>query len=140
ARPKVNAAQRLKEGDAIPFQPWARQTFEERQANNSKDDPSARCLPTGPTQKPTLATIQDCSDTRIDPDTERIANHVSANLYGWAPASKAHRLARVAGILHREVGRRQIGRRNSRHDRHVLVASGGAPGNRKLSAASAAPA
>jgi len=55
-RPKFNVAQSLKEGDTIPFQPWARQTFEERQANNSKDDPSARCLPTGPTQKPTLAT------------------------------------------------------------------------------------
>ena len=55
-RPKFNVAQSLKEGDTIPFQPWARQTFDERQANNKKDDPSARCLPTGPTQKPTLVT------------------------------------------------------------------------------------
>ena len=56
SRPSFNVAQNLKEGDTIPFQPWARQVFEERQANHSKDDPSARCLPTGPTQKPTLVT------------------------------------------------------------------------------------
>src|SRR5436190_441132 len=56
SRPSFNVAQSLKEGDTIPFQPWARQVFEERQANHSKDDPSARCLPTGPTQKPTLVT------------------------------------------------------------------------------------
>ena len=55
-RAMFNVAQSLKEGDTIPFQPWARQVFEERQANHSKDDPSARCLPTGPTQKPTLVT------------------------------------------------------------------------------------
>ena len=56
ARAKFNVALSLKPGDTIPFQPWAKQVFDERQANNSKDDPSARCLPTGLTLKPTLVT------------------------------------------------------------------------------------
>src|SRR3989449_11295334 len=54
-RIKVNVADGLKPGDAVPFQPWAKAAFEERRANNSKDDPSARCLPTGITLRPTLA-------------------------------------------------------------------------------------
>ena len=55
-RAKVNVALSLKPGDDIPFQPWAKQVFDERQATNSKDDPSARCLPTGLTVNPTLPT------------------------------------------------------------------------------------
>jgi len=55
-RPRFNVAQSLKAGDAVPFQPWAKQIFDERQATNSKDDPSARCLPTGLTLRATLAT------------------------------------------------------------------------------------
>jgi hypothetical protein len=55
-RPRFNVAQSLKAEDSIPFQPWAKAVFDERQANNSKDDPSARCLPTGLTLRATLAT------------------------------------------------------------------------------------
>src|SRR5262247_517199 len=46
-RPRFNVAQSLKPGDSVPFQPWAKAVFDERQANNSNDDPTARCLPTG---------------------------------------------------------------------------------------------
>ncbi len=53
---RFNVAQSLKPGDAVPFQPWAKAVFDERQDNNSKDDPSARCQPTGLTLRPTLAT------------------------------------------------------------------------------------
>jgi hypothetical protein len=56
SRAKFNVALSLKPGDAVPFQPWAKAVFEERQGNNSKDDPSARCLPTGLTLRATLAT------------------------------------------------------------------------------------
>lgn len=38
------------------FPAWAKAVFDERQDNNSKDDPSARCQPTGLTLRPTLAT------------------------------------------------------------------------------------
>lgn len=31
----------------VPFQPWARQVYEERLANLSKDDPEGKCLPPG---------------------------------------------------------------------------------------------
>ena len=55
-RPRFNVAQSLKAGDSVPFQPWAKAVFDERQANNSKDDPSARCLPAGLTPRATLAT------------------------------------------------------------------------------------
>ena len=55
-RIRVNVADGLKPGDAVPFQPWAKALFEERRGNNSKDDPSARCLPTGITLRATLAT------------------------------------------------------------------------------------
>lgn len=53
---RVNVALNLKPGDVVPFQPWAKAVFDERQGNNSKDDPSARCLPTGLTVRPTLPT------------------------------------------------------------------------------------
>jgi hypothetical protein len=33
------------DGIEIPMQPWAEQLYRERQANNSKDSPSTRCLP-----------------------------------------------------------------------------------------------
>ncbi len=31
----------------VPFQPWAKQLFDERQQSNAKEDPEARCLPAG---------------------------------------------------------------------------------------------
>ena len=31
----------------VPFQPWAAALYKERRANNSKDDPTARCVPGG---------------------------------------------------------------------------------------------
>src|SRR5262244_2434182 len=53
---KVNVALSLKAGETVPFQPWAKEVFDQRQATNSKDDPSARCLPVGLTVRPTLPT------------------------------------------------------------------------------------
>ena len=44
-RSRFNIAAGLKTGETVPFQPWAKEVFDERQANNSKDDPGARCLP-----------------------------------------------------------------------------------------------
>ena len=40
-------ARRVKPGDTIPFTPEGKAIFDQRQATLSKDDPSARCLPTG---------------------------------------------------------------------------------------------
>jgi hypothetical protein len=37
-----NIARNLKE--PVPFQPWAEALFKERQANNSRDDPTAKCI------------------------------------------------------------------------------------------------
>jgi hypothetical protein len=31
-------------GGDVPYQPWAKKLFEERQANDSRDDPTARCV------------------------------------------------------------------------------------------------
>src|ERR1700704_1523224 len=45
--PRFNIAGGLKRGETVPFQPWAQELFNERTANNAKDDPGARCLPTG---------------------------------------------------------------------------------------------
>jgi hypothetical protein len=56
ARPRFNIALGLKPGETVPFQPAAKALFDERRANNSKDDPSARCLPTGLPVRATLAT------------------------------------------------------------------------------------
>jgi len=39
--------QALEPGDSVPFTPDGKKIFDERRADNSKDDPSARCLPTG---------------------------------------------------------------------------------------------
>lgn len=35
------------DGITVPYQPWAQKVFHERQANNQKDHPRARCLPIG---------------------------------------------------------------------------------------------
>jgi hypothetical protein len=35
------------DGVTVPYQPWAQALFNERQANNQKDHPRARCLPIG---------------------------------------------------------------------------------------------
>lgn len=56
ARPRFDISQLLKPGDAVPFQPAGRALFDERRAENSKGDPSARCLPTGLPVRATLAT------------------------------------------------------------------------------------
>jgi len=54
--PRFNIAAGMKKGETVPFQPWAAEVFKERAANNSKDDPGARCLPTGLPMRATLAT------------------------------------------------------------------------------------
>ncbi len=46
-RGAFNLATGLKRGETVPFNAAGKKLFDERQANNSKDDPSARCLPTG---------------------------------------------------------------------------------------------
>jgi hypothetical protein len=35
------------DGIQVPFQPWAEKLYNERKANNGRDDPEARCLPQG---------------------------------------------------------------------------------------------
>ena len=52
----TNIASLVKDGEEVPFQPWAAEVFNERRANNSKDDPNARCLPSGIAMKNVLAT------------------------------------------------------------------------------------
>jgi hypothetical protein len=47
SRPAFDLRQVMKSGDSAPFTSEGRKIFEERQASRSKDDPSARCLPTG---------------------------------------------------------------------------------------------
>jgi len=34
----------LKSGEVVPFQPWAETLFKQRRANDSRDDPTARCV------------------------------------------------------------------------------------------------
>jgi hypothetical protein len=34
----------MKKGETVPFQPWAEAVFKERRANDSRDDPTARCV------------------------------------------------------------------------------------------------
>jgi hypothetical protein len=34
----------IKSGETVPFQPWAETLFKQRRANNSRDDPTARCV------------------------------------------------------------------------------------------------
>jgi hypothetical protein len=55
-RPRFDLSQSLKAGEVVPLQPAAKALFDERRANKSKDDPSARCLPTGLPVRATLAT------------------------------------------------------------------------------------
>ena len=40
-------AQAVKKGETVPFSAEGKRIFSERRATESKDDPSARCLPTG---------------------------------------------------------------------------------------------
>jgi hypothetical protein len=47
ARAAFDLRQTLKPGDTIPLTPEGEAIFAQRQATLSKDDPSARCLPTG---------------------------------------------------------------------------------------------
>jgi hypothetical protein len=61
---KVNIALSMKPGETVPFQPWTKEVFDQRQATNSKDDPAARCLPTVLTVRPTLPTPFKILQTR----------------------------------------------------------------------------
>jgi hypothetical protein len=47
SRAVFDLRQALKPGDSVPFSAEGKKVFDERRATNSKDDPSARCLPTG---------------------------------------------------------------------------------------------
>jgi len=55
-RIRVDLSQGLKAGESIPFTPEGRAIADERRANNGKDDPGARCLPTGIPVRATLQT------------------------------------------------------------------------------------
>jgi hypothetical protein len=55
-RIRVDLAQGMKSGEKIPFTPEGRAIYDERRANNGKDDPGARCLPTGIPVRATLQT------------------------------------------------------------------------------------
>ena len=45
SRQFINIAVNMK--DPVPYQPWAEALFEQRRANESKDDPSGNCIPGG---------------------------------------------------------------------------------------------
>jgi hypothetical protein len=47
SRAVFDLRQALQPGHAVPFTPEGKKIFDQRRATNSKDDPSARCLPTG---------------------------------------------------------------------------------------------
>ena len=47
SRAVFDLRQALKPGDSVPFTAEGKRIFDERRATESKDDPSARCLPTG---------------------------------------------------------------------------------------------
>jgi hypothetical protein len=47
SRAVFDLAQAVRKGEQIPFAPAGKALFDERRRTNSKDDPSARCLPTG---------------------------------------------------------------------------------------------
>lgn len=55
-RIRVDLAQGMKQGETIPFTADGRAIYQERRANNGKDDPGARCLPTGIPVRATLQT------------------------------------------------------------------------------------
>ena len=44
AGPRGRHHPRLKAGETVPFQPWAEALFKERRANNTRDDPTAKCV------------------------------------------------------------------------------------------------
>ena len=50
--------------EEAPFQPWAKALSQQRQANEHKDDPLARCMPPGVPRINTLAPLQDRPDRR----------------------------------------------------------------------------
>ena len=56
SRSRFDLGQGLKTGETVPFTPQGRAIFNERRAHLSKDDPSAKCLPTGLPVRWTLAT------------------------------------------------------------------------------------
>ena len=47
SRAVFDLAQAMKKGETVPFSADGKRIFSERRATESKDDPSARCLPTG---------------------------------------------------------------------------------------------
>ena len=47
SRAVFDLAQAVRKGEQVPFTPEGRAIFAERRKSNSKDDPGARCLPTG---------------------------------------------------------------------------------------------
>lgn len=55
-QPKFDLSLSLKPGDVVPFTPEGRAIFNARREQNSKDDPSAQCLPTGLPVRATFAT------------------------------------------------------------------------------------
>ncbi|HLH33011.1 MAG TPA: hypothetical protein VKY31_17550 [Terriglobia bacterium] len=56
SRGAFNFAVGLKRGETVPFNAEGKKFFDERQANNSKDEPSARCLPSHIALRNQLAT------------------------------------------------------------------------------------
>ena len=55
-RSAFNVAAGLKRGEEVPFNAAGKALFDERRANNSKDEPSARCLPSSIPMRNQLAT------------------------------------------------------------------------------------
>ena len=72
----------IKSGEVVPFQPWAEALFKQRRANNSRDDPTARCIvggvprsdlvgyPIKILETPGMVTISTRPCTRIDRSTD----------------------------------------------------------------------
>jgi hypothetical protein len=56
SRGAFNFAVGLKRGETVPFNAEGKKLFDERQATNSKDEPSARCLPSHIAMRNQLAT------------------------------------------------------------------------------------
>ncbi len=67
-RGRLNLQTNLLESE-IPFQPWAKELYDFRAANNHKDDPHARCLPGGP---PRLVETVNGFEILPMPDIDRI--------------------------------------------------------------------
>ena len=47
SRAVFDLAQAVRKGETVPFTPEGKTIYQQRRATDSKDDPSARCLPTG---------------------------------------------------------------------------------------------